>query len=256
VDSLEQLAENARKVTALGDGSTGIYLTGNNGGSIGFTIFPSIWASGAEVLDEEGTEVLSEGDEFIDVFQTFNELFQEGAISPTAREETGTTRDEVFAGGKVAYLLGSNSVITNVPDSDLIEVGVQPMPGLTGGSSTYVGGDVIGIASTSENQDAAWDFLAWSLDDETQIDVVAQGGFLVSRSDLADNDYSAADARIVTLNSLVSDGHIPFAMNYGQTFSDANGPWLTAARGALFDPAGAEAAFTESKKAIDSALAE
>lgn len=255
VETLDQLAENARKVAALGDGRTGIYLTGNNGGSIGFTVFPSIWASGAEVLNEDGTEILSDSPEFAGVFQVFNDLFQEGVISPTAREEIGTTRDEVFAGGKVGYLLGSNSVLTNVPDTDAVEVGAQPMPGLEGGVSTYVGGDVIGIASTSEHQDAAWEFLEWTLSDETQVDVIAKGGFLVSRSDLADNEYSAADPRIVTLNSLVSEGRIPFAMNYGQTFSDANGPWLTAARGALFDPKGAAAALAESRSAIDSALA-
>lgn len=56
------------------------------------------------------------------------------------------------------------------------------------------------------------------------------------------------------MNELIAKGHTPYALNYGQTFNDPNGPWLEAARGALFgdDAAGALSA---SLDAVNSSLA-
>ncbi|MGJ3192205.1 ABC transporter substrate-binding protein [Paenarthrobacter sp. FR1] len=253
VTSLEQLAKNAKAVAALGGDVKGMYLTGNNGGSIGFTVFPSVWASGGEVLDKEGTHAAVDSPEFVGVFDALNAMYKDGSIAPSSREETGATRDAVFSTGNVGYLLGSNSVLTNVKNSATMEVGVKPIPGLTGGESTYVGGDVIGIAGSSEKQASAWEFLKWSLSDETQIDVMAKQGFLLSRTDLAENKYSSADPRIVSLNKLVENGRIPFALKYGETFSDANGPWIIAARAAIFGE-DAEAALKNAKGGIDASL--
>ena len=71
--------------------------------------------------------------------------------------------------------------------------------GLKGGESTFVGGDAIGISRDSKVADAAWNFMSWLQSDEAQVEVVAKGGNVVSRTDLANNKYSSADPRLVTL---------------------------------------------------------
>ncbi|MFV0444587.1 MAG: extracellular solute-binding protein, partial [Planctomycetaceae bacterium] len=253
ITSLAHLADNVAKVQGLGDGINGMYITGNNGGTIGFTIFPSIWASGGEVLNADGTEATLATPEVEGVFSAYNEMYQAGNIAESSKNENGATRDSVFGEGKTGYMLGASSALTNITENDAVRIGVQAIPGLTGGESTYVGGDVIGIAATSENPDAAWDFLAWSLSEEAQVEVLAKEGYLVSRPDLAGNTYSANDERVVLMNELVGQGRIPYSLNYGQTFSDANGPWIAAARGALFgdDPAGALA---DAEPTINSSL--
>ena len=55
--------------------------------------------------------------------------------------------------------------------------------------------------------------------------------------DLADNVYSSADPRLVTINTIAGKGETPFALKFGQTFNDPQGPWLVMLYDALFGDA-------------------
>lgn len=255
VASLQELAENAAKVAALGGGVSGLYFTGNNAGSISFTHFPAIWASGGQALSEDGSESLLDSDESVAVFEVFNQMSADGSVPETVPNESGATRNEVFATGNVGYMLASNSVLETVPETDTLTIGVNAIPGVDGGESAFVGGDAIGITASCEYPDAAWDFLEWSLGEEGQIDVFAKMNQLTVRSDLADNEYSSADPRLVRLNELVGIGDTPKALNYGQTFNDPNGPALAVFREALFG-ANAESALVDGNDAITASLAQ
>jgi multiple sugar transport system substrate-binding protein len=115
-----------------------------------------------------------------------------------------------------------------------MDIGVAPIPGPDGGESTFVGGDVIGISATSKEADAAWDFLAWTLGDEAQVEVLAKNKDVVARTDLASNKYSSRDPRVVLSNELVAKGVTPYSLNFGATYNDPTGPWLKVARSAVF----------------------
>lgn len=232
--SLEELASNAAKVAALGDDYTGLYFTGANGGSISFTHFPAIWASGAQVLSDDGQTSLLDSDTAIGVFEVFNQMYRDGSVPESVKSESGATRNEVFATGKVGYMLASNSVLETVEESDDLKIGVQGIPGLGGGVSAYVGGDAIGITTSCGDVDGAWDFLSWTLSEDAQVGVFAKMNQLTVRADLAENEYSTADPRVVRLNELVGLGDTPKALNYGPTFNDLNGPALGAFTAALF----------------------
>jgi multiple sugar transport system substrate-binding protein len=235
VESLAQLQENALTVAALGGDVTGFLYTSDSAGTLSFTMFPSIWASGGEALSEDGTESLLDSPEAVEVFEAFNEMWASGA-APTADSATGATRNEVFATGNVGYVLASNSVLEAVPESDTVQIGVQAIPGVDGGQSTFLGGDTIGISSSCEDPDGAWEFLEWSLGDEAQ-GIYSELNQLSVRTDLA----ASEDPRIARLNEIVADGRTPFALRYAETFNDPQGPALAVFREALFgsDPAGA-----------------
>ena len=252
--SLEQLADNAAKVADLGDDMSGLYYTGNNGGSIAFTHFPFIWASGGEPLSEDGMTSELDKSPSVEVFEAFNAMFKSGATPDSVRNETGATRNEVFGKGKVGYMLASNSVLETVPDTKSLKVGVQAIPGVTGGQSTFVGGDVLGISASCKQADAAWDFLSWSLSEEAQVGVYGKANQLTVRTDLAENEYSAKNPRVKELNVLVAEGRTPKALNFGQTFNDPNGPGLSAFRDALFGD-DAKTALESSAAAVNSSLA-
>jgi len=115
--------------------------------------------------------------------------------------------------------------------------GVAAIPGPDGGESTFVGGDSIGISATSEHADQAWNFLAWSLGDEAQVEVLAKNGDVVARTDLASNKYSDQDPRVVTINEVAGKGHTPYGLNIGAAINDANGPWLVLVRNQIFGDA-------------------
>ena len=67
--------------------------------------------------------------------------------------------------------------------------------------------------------------------------MIAKGGNVVSRTDLANNQYSAADPRLVMFNTIAGKGQTPFALKFGQTFNDPQGPWLVLLRDAVFGDA-------------------
>jgi multiple sugar transport system substrate-binding protein len=249
--TLAEWDRQARAVDALGGGVDGTFFGGNCGGCGVFTWWPSIWAAGEDVLNEEGTKAQLASDTAKKVYATYRGWVKDGIVAPGARDETGTTWTGVFPKGKVGVMPMPSTTLGLMPKG--LDLGVAPIPGPDGGKSTFVGGDAIGISATSKSADQAWNFLAWSLGDEAQVDVVAAHKDVVARTDLASNKHSAADPRLVTINQLVADGRTPYALKFGQTFNDPNGPWLTLMRDAVF---GDGADVEKNNEAVTASLAD
>ncbi|KND26207.1 ABC transporter substrate-binding protein [Streptomyces acidiscabies] len=230
--TLAEWDQQARAVNALGGGVNGTFFGGNCGGCGVFTWWPSIWAAGQEVLNDDGTAATLDSPAAKKVYDVYRGWVKDGILAPGAKEETGTTWTGVFPKGRVGVMPMPSTTLGLMPKN--LDLGVAPIPGPDGGKSTFVGGDAIGIAATSKNADQAWNFLAWSLGDDAQVNVVAAHKDVVARTDLASNKFSAADPRLVTVNQLVADGRTPYALKFGQTFNDPNGPWLKLMRDAVF----------------------
>ncbi len=228
--SLEEMAEDARAVDALGGDVAGTFFGGNCGGCLVFTWWPSIWAQGADVMNAEGTEALLASDEAVAVYDIYKELYADGIMYPGVEEETGPTWVAPFSDGKIGVMPMPSTLLGSLPET----TGVAPLPGPTGGGSTFVGGDGIGISKDSTKADAAWNFLAWTMSDEAQIEVVAKAGNVVARTDLANNKYSEADPRVVTINEIAADGVTPFAVNFNAAFNNPGSPWIALYRNYVF----------------------
>ncbi|GGZ41857.1 ABC transporter substrate-binding protein [Streptomyces bluensis] len=249
--TLREWDRQARAVDALGSGVNGTFFGGNCGGCGVFTWWPSIWAAGEDVLNKDGTEARLSSDTAKKVYETYRGWVRDDIVAPGARDETGTTWTGVFPKGKVGVMPMPSTTLGLMPKD--LDLGVAPIPGPDGGRSTFVGGDAIGISATSKSADQAWNFLAWSLGDTAQVDVVAANKDVVARTDLASNKHSKADPRLVTINQLVAHGRTPYALKFGQTFNDPNGPWLTLMRDAVF---GDEGALDKDNAAVSASLAD
>lgn len=234
--SLSELAEAAATVAGAGDGAGGLYLPGNCAGCLVFTVFPSVWASGGTVMNEDGTAATLDSPEALGVFGAYHDMFTAGSMLPESRNEAGPTQNEAFAAGGVGFALLGSKALGTIEESDDLRMGVAPIPGLTGGASTFVGGDVVGISSSASDAaaEAAWEFVAWSTSEQVQLDIYAQDLFIPVRTDLADNQYAADDPRLVLFNQLVAQGQTPYSARFFQTFNDPNGPWLALIREAVF----------------------
>ncbi|WP_285790799.1 sugar ABC transporter substrate-binding protein [Micromonospora sp. NBRC 101691] len=234
--SLREFADHARAIDRLGGDVHGTYFGGNCGGCVEFTFWPSVWAAGGEVLDAEGRTARIDSPEMADVFALYRSLYEEGVAAPASRDEAGPTWLGALQAGRVGIAPGP-SVWLGMIESKGVSMGVAPIPGLTGGASTFVGGDAIGIGATSEKAAQAWDFLAWTMSDEAQVEVVAKNKGVPTRTDLAANRYSATDPRLTLVNGLVARGRTPYAENFNASFNDPQSPWLRTVRGALFGDA-------------------
>ncbi|WP_460798731.1 ABC transporter substrate-binding protein [Microbacterium sp. GXF0217] len=231
-ETLEEFAEDAKAIQALGkDGVSGTSAGLNCGGCLVFTWFPSIWASGDEVMNDDGTESLLNSDSAQDVYSTWQDLYASGAVAPGSADETGATWVAGFQEGNVGIM---PFPATLLPSLDF-DAGVAGLPGVDGGVSTFVGGDGIGVSKDSKQSAQSWNFLSWMMSEEAQVEVLAKAGNAVSRSDLANNEYAAKDPRLVTINEVAGEGDTPVALNFQQAFNAPGSPWLTLIRDAVIE---------------------
>ena len=235
--NLKEFADAARAVQKLKiDGTYGTYFGGNCGGCNVFTWWPIIWAGGGDVMNADGTAATLNSADAKEIYKTFNALWKEGVINPESQQEAGPTWTQPFPAGKVG-IMPMPASLQESEGMPLDNLGVTAIAGVSGGESTFVGGDSIGISKDAKNPDAAWNFITWMLGDHNQVEVVAKGGNVVARTDLADNKYSSADPRLVLFNTIAGKGKTPLAVNFNAAFNDPQSPWIQLFRAAVFDNA-------------------
>jgi multiple sugar transport system substrate-binding protein len=233
--SLEEFAAAAKAVQGLGLPDTYGTATGLNcGGCLVFTWFPSVWAAEEQVMNPEGTESLLASPTATQVYSTWRDLWASGAVLPSSQDEAGPTWTAGFTSGKVGLMPYPATLLASVQQN--VDVGVAGIPGPGGGSSTFVGGDGIGVSKDSTKTAQAWSFLSWLMTEDAQVEVLAKNNDVVSRSDLTDNRYASADPRLVTINEVAAQGETPVARNFQQAFNAPTGPWLTLVREAVLGP--------------------
>jgi multiple sugar transport system substrate-binding protein len=231
--TLKEFAQDAETIRKkIGGDTYGTFWGGNCPGCYVFTFWPSVWAGGGQVMNPDGTASTIDDPQMTATFQIYNQLWKDGVVAPQAKDEAGPTWTGMFPKGNIGIMPMPSTTLGLMPKS--MDIGVAPIPGPDGGTSTFVGGDVIGISANSKHPDEAWDFLKWTLSDATQVNVVAKNKDIVARSDLASNRFSAADPRVVLSNQMVAKGVTPISLNFGQTYNDPTGPWLKVARDAAF----------------------
>ncbi|KAA9084126.1 ABC transporter substrate-binding protein [Microbacterium radiodurans] len=230
--TLSEFADAAKAVQGLNKPGVSGTSTGLNcGGCLVFTWFPSVWASGEEVLSDDGTESLLAGDAAKEVYSTWQDLESAGAVAPGSADETGATWVAGFQEGNVGVMPFPATLLSGLD----FEAGVAGIPGVDGGASTFVGGDGIGISKDSDQSAQAWNFLSWMMSEDAQVEVLAKDGNAVSRGDLAENTYASEDPRQVTINQVAAEGKTPVALNFQQAFNAPGSPWLNLVRNAVLD---------------------
>jgi multiple sugar transport system substrate-binding protein len=259
--TLAEFQTDATAIGKLGNGIHGTFFGGDCGGCEVFTWFPIIWADGQQVMSPDGKTSLLNSDDAKAVYKAFAQMVSDGtALMPDSKTETGPTWTGYFPKGNIG-IMPMPASLAGVANSALADsdIGVTPIAGVNGGQATFVGGDAIAITKDSKVTDQAWNFVAWLQSDDAQINVIAkpasQGGLgaVVSRTDLANNQYTSSDPRLVMFNSIAAKGTTPFAVNFNAAFNDPQSPWITLFRDAVFN--GADSAKIDSdNNAITSVL--
>jgi multiple sugar transport system substrate-binding protein len=253
--TMDEVYQDAKKISALGGKSHGYFFGGSCPGCMLFTTWPMIWASGQTVLNDAGTQSTITNDAASKIYALYRKMYDEKIVPNSVKSESGATWTADFSNGLIGLQpLGATSLQTIKEGPDL-QVGVAPIPGLTGGSSSFVGGDVVGISANSSHVGPAWDFISWTLSDAAQVDVIAKSHNITVRSDLAENKYAQADPRLATFNKLASAGQTPISVNFGKTFNDPNGPWTQTVIDAVFGSGDAASALKDHNAAITESLA-
>lgn len=225
--NLDEFVEQAKAVADLNEPDVaGTYLAGQSGGALVFTLFPMLWGNGDDVISEDGAEALLDSDSAKKIYSAYNELVEtKNGMGAGSKEETGATWTAPFQNGKVGVMQYPFTAVTSMFEDAPFEVGVAPIPGVDGGSSTFLGGDAIGISKSSENVGQAWNFLSWLMTEDAQQKVFADNNDTASNLEVLENGYPDSDPRTQIANSTVKDGQTPIAKNFNEAFNAAGSPW-------------------------------
>jgi multiple sugar transport system substrate-binding protein len=232
--SLDELYAFAKRINELGGEVRGYNFAGACPNCMLVSTWPMVWASGSTVLNEGGTVSTVDNSVAAGIYMLHRRMYAEGLVPRSAKNESGPTWTRDFSNGKVGMQAMGATSLQSIKESTELQVGVAAIPGLTGGESSFVGGDVLAIGANSHHAAQAWDFISWMLSEDTQVNVLALNKNVTVRRDLENNVYAQQDPRLVTLTRLARLGQTPIAVNFGKTYNDPNGPWMVAVADAVF----------------------
>ena len=215
----------AAKVDALGDDIGGYYFSGACGGCNAFTFMPLIWASGGEILVDDGRRATLDAPQIREAIDFYRDMIAKGLVPESAKTDAGTNFFGGFATDKMglspigAFAIGN--LVANYPD---IEFGVTFLPGKDGGKASFAGGDNFVVTAGRDNLDAAKQFLefVYSLEGQT---LLAKLGSLPTRADVAKEAVASLDERYIVATEAMAIGRTPTSPVYNDIINSKTGPW-------------------------------
>lgn len=233
--NFDDIYNDAKAIRKLGGKTYGFYFGGSCPGCFAYTAMPYGVAAGQLPISKDGKTADIDGSGITEAAALYKRLYAEGIAPSSAKSEDGSTWPASFLAGNIGILPLGSGIIGSAKDAG-IDYGVAPLPSPDGSATaTFVGGDVVGVTSTTKHATEAEAFLTWSLGESAQVEVWAKNGFLTSRTDLADNKYSSQIPGVSDVIKGLANGYTPASVKYGDLFNNANGPWLAGLRGAIFN---------------------
>jgi multiple sugar transport system substrate-binding protein len=220
-----EIAANAEKVAALGGDIKGFYFSGACGGCNIFTFTPLIWASGGDILSEDGSKATLDTPQMRDAIALYRGMVEKGLVPEGAKTDSGANFFAAFAGGNIgiapsgAFAIGA----LNTQYKD-IDYGVTFLPGKDGGWSSFAGGDNFVVTKGTPKLAVLKEFLdyAYSLEGQT---LLASRGSLPVRGDIAKEALKDLDPRYQIAAEAMAKGKTPYSVVFNDIINSANGPW-------------------------------
>lgn len=132
------------------------------------TFLPFAWQAGAEITNEDGTEITLDTPEFVEALAYYQSFFTDG-VAPTDLPE-GTLESD-FVAGKIGSFVSGPWHIGLLEESGgpgfMDTVTLAPLPAGEKQAS-FIGGGNLAVFSSAENRDGAWKFVQWMSQPETQ----------------------------------------------------------------------------------------
>lgn len=235
--SLTEVAEDAKKITALGDDTYGFFFVASSGSWQVYTFTPHVWAAGADLLSEDGRTATIDTPALRSTLALYNQMWKDGTIHPTSRSGNGSDAVAAFASGKVGVLM-TGSYIVNLLTSQYPDVnfGIVPISGPDGGQSSFAGGDALALIKgiSPERKKIAEAFVDFYMQPEQQVFITKESG-MPPRTDVATEAYAQFDPRNLIAYDILAGAKTPYTFASDELFVSRTGPWLNLLNRAIFD---------------------
>jgi len=174
----DDILEAAQVFDASEPDITPVLFRGSKGNPIVTGFLPILWAFGGDVLDADGSVVINSAQSMA-ALEFFLELAQY-APEGVANYQSAQVRDALYNGsGAIAIEVWPGWIgnINNPEESAVVgQMQIAAHPGQVRGSSPMIGIWLAGIAESSENKDAAFDFLRFLTSAEMQRRIALEVG--------------------------------------------------------------------------------
>jgi multiple sugar transport system substrate-binding protein len=255
--SFEELYKAAAAIHALGPDIYGFALQ-NSPGGWAYQGMPSLTASGEPPLKDGGKVANLASPAMKKMLTFYKRMLDEGIMSPTTRSDLDAGTWPLMLDGKAGMGWAGNWFGGAFGSKTKVNWGVAPWPAIGGGAvGGFVGGDIVGITASSSKQDAAWDYIQWTLSDEAQEKVLGANGLLPDRTDLANNPVWAKLPDWDKMLEAIKNGYTPSSLPYGEIFNVPTGPWFRGIEAVLYEGADVDEALKsmqdEAQSIIDTA---
>jgi multiple sugar transport system substrate-binding protein len=240
-------------VTALGGDTKGYVFSGACGGCNIFSLTPYIWASGGNVLNDDGTEALLDTPEVTEGLNLYREMWKAGEMPELAQTDNGPNAGTPFLAGTVGMRADGTGFLGALVADGTVDFGVTPIPGVDGDSASFAGGDNLSIMASAKNEDGAWDFIKWATDEEAQT-ILAEKAVLPVRMDLLSEIYVPLDPRYQVFADALAVGKVPYSVVENELFNDNNGVWATLIQESVFGDGSIEDAQAKAQKEAQAIL--
>lgn len=236
-ETLQEIHEDAKKITALGNDTYGYYFSGACPGCNIFVTSPMMVAAGSKLLPTKAGDDALTGDGVKDVLTEMKAMWDEKLVPDSAQADTGANFFATFETGKIGIQgTGGFAISALKHDKPDMNFGIGFIPGTKAGeASAFVGGDVIAIPAASKHADLALQFIHWELTDEAQLEGLAKNSIIPSRPALADNKYFKDEPRVVTTAQALGKGFTPYALHFNDMVNSDSSPWIQMLQTAIFD---------------------
>ena len=235
--TIAEVVDHARKIRALGDDTYGFWFSGACPGCNIFVTSPMMVAAGSRILPMTGTDDALTGDGVKLVLEAFKTMWDEGLIPENAETDTGANFVSAFTTGKIG-IAGTGGFLISLMAREHPEFnyGLTLLPGAEAGQvSGFVGGDVVAIPANGKNEAAAREFLTWVLSDDAQLNGLAKNSILTTRTDLADNEYTKGNDKVLTTAAALAAGYVPWVFHFADMVNSDSSPWIGMLQQAVFD---------------------
>ena len=189
----EELLAAAQALTDADNDFYGMALLGARGSAVAQDYMAWVQQHGGTILDAEGNPALNTP-ENVAILEFFGELFD--YAPPGSTDYWWDQRETAFRTGNVALMEGWSIARAGYEDPEISNVvgnvDITFAPVAEGMEPKYgFGGWGIGINASSDNPDAAWEFIKWLTSPEIQKEWIRNDGAPIRRSTLEDPELNA-----------------------------------------------------------------
>lgn len=218
-----ELKAFAEGLKARGGAEWGIYMQPGGQGSWQ-TFMPFAWQNGAELTSNDDKEFNLDSEEMATSLDYYKSFFTSG-VSPTDIQPEQA--EQAFIDGRLAAMPSGPWHLGIFEEKGgpgfLDKVGLAVMPKEKSGTS-FIGGGNLAVLKKAKNRDAAWKFVAFLSEAETQAKWYEVSTDLPAVKSAWDNPALKADPNIATFGTQLDDVQAPPAVpNWEQVATELDG---------------------------------